>query len=289
MSRVYGGKLTFTANKNKSIDEYSEHGYSFGKPEVWMEGAGEDYYPQTLFSWDRQSIVLKRGNNVLKLNDDGFWNCHAVDSDNNELVINGSRGPHEGSDLDENHKEIHYLDEFEPGRELTVEEYDLNTLKKRQYKVVLESEVDMDDYDIINYCEVDMDEYMIKYYAKEEMLEKETIRYTDNTEVRTIQLKKITKNTIDVSDHDAVKKYIDDVIKKEYADENIVVNFVDIEYYPNFVYFEINFYYKYCIFPEEELSDAGWCHGQPYCEDDCDEGYLECFDDDCMNPQSLLK
>ena len=153
--------------KLKPVQEDDENQDYWVNPNqvIWMESEGEEYYPQTNFSWSQKSVVVADPKSTIKYSINYFANLLAVDSDGNQLMIPGLNAPYEGFDLDEKHKGIHYLGEVQDAFEFKVELFDPKTLTKKIYKMVEVAEEDMIDYEIEEYTckEIDpIDGYTIK-------------------------------------------------------------------------------------------------------------------------------
>lgn len=129
----YYGKLDFKKVDTPVKDPDSN--YDFQDPTVYMIGKAEEYYPQTCYTWDEESIFIQRGKRVLKYTRNSFLNLEAVDEKGNILTIPGTNAPYEGSDLDDEHKKIHYTGKQTPTTEFVVEEFNLETMKKKIYRV----------------------------------------------------------------------------------------------------------------------------------------------------------
>ena len=137
-------------NSNPMRDE----GYPYKIPKVYLEGIGEDYYPQTLCSWDDDSVVVIRDTCAVKYTLTSFLELLAEDETGNTVWIDGRRAPY--SDCWKGK----YLDDFREAHEYSITEYDLKTYKKKNYKVVSEEQLDIDDWDL---------------YLLSEMVEKELL------------------------------------------------------------------------------------------------------------------
>lgn len=128
----YGGSVLLKAE----IEERSEYSmgldeYPFAIPKVYLDGYGEEYYPQTLFSWADDSIVLIRDKKVVRCTHSKFVELLAKDEDGNIVWMDGRNAPYSGCWDGE------YLDEHRNASEYTIEEYNLETKEKKKYKMVL--------------------------------------------------------------------------------------------------------------------------------------------------------
>ena len=128
--------------------EKEEGDYPFNNPDaIYLNGFVEDYYPQTDFSWEEDSIVIKRQDKVIKYTIHNCSELKAKDKDGNIIWIDGTNAPYEGDNG------IHYLDET---RELTyfiIEEFDNATKKHITFKVPFSSGVveALSDYHVKEY------------------------------------------------------------------------------------------------------------------------------------------
>lgn len=142
-STIFGGKILLEpVEKQKEEDDYGYDSYPFKKPTVYLEGVVEEYYPQTMFSWDDDSVVFVRENRVIKYTKSSFTELLAKDEKGDIVWMDGRNAPY--SDCWDGE----YLDGERLGEEFTIQTYDLNTMKKQYYKAVPQKEEDMDNDDI---------------------------------------------------------------------------------------------------------------------------------------------
>lgn len=176
MASTYFGdkiKLKLDIESEQQLDNYGM-GYPFKAPdEVYLEGYGEEYYPQCLFSWIEDGITFKRGNRVFKYTRE---NCSEIKAlvNGKEVWIKGDNAPYENSEYwqevnghyirDENDELIFRDMEF-----YKVDEYDIETGKHRSYEIPV-------------------------YNMKEETLSKDDAnRYFNENEVKDFLYKKACK------------------------------------------------------------------------------------------------
>lgn len=144
-SIIYGGKLLMKAEKNnKNInDDYEDiySSYPFTEPTVYLDGTCEDYYPQTPFSWSDDSVVLVRGTNAIEYTRSNFTELLAKDKDGNVIWVDGRTAPYKGC------WEGEYLNETRGVQEFRITLYDIETLQKKRYKMVLDKTTEFDSWD----------------------------------------------------------------------------------------------------------------------------------------------
>lgn len=133
-SHYYGGKVLMKpeVEENAGSDFMEDEGYPFAIPKVYLEGCGEEYYPQIVFDWGDDSVVLVRDKRVLRYTRSSFVELLAKDEEGNIVWMDVRNAPYEdcwgGT----------YLNEYRNAEEYTIEEYDLEKFEKKKYKVVLE-------------------------------------------------------------------------------------------------------------------------------------------------------
>ena len=144
MSSVYYGGLIRMNPESEMLnrDPMFEGGYPFTMPKVYLDGVGESYFPQWCFNWDDDSVVVVRDKQVVKYTRSTFLELLAKNEEGEIVWMDGRRAPYSTCWGGE------YLDEDRSAYEYTITEYDLNELKKRKYKVVLEEENCLDNWDL---------------------------------------------------------------------------------------------------------------------------------------------
>ncbi len=121
------------------MDEYE--GYPFIMPKVFLEGIGEEYYPQMNFSWMKDSLIYIRNNVITKYAKSYFTELQAEDAEGNIIWVDGRNAPYSGC------WDGKYLGEAREAEEITIDEYDPITLQARTYKVTLERSTKFDEND----------------------------------------------------------------------------------------------------------------------------------------------
>ena len=142
-SYYYGGKVEMKPEIEENVgnDFMEDEGYPFAIPKVYLEGCGEQYYPQLVFDWDDNSVVLVRDKHVLRYTRSNFVELLAKDEEGNIVWMDGRTAPY--SDCWGGK----YLDEERGAIEYSIEEYDLEQSEKKTYKVVLKETSKMDNDD----------------------------------------------------------------------------------------------------------------------------------------------
>ena len=143
MSSVYyGGSIRMNPEPEMlDRDPMFEGGYPHKVPKVYLEGHGEAYFPQYCFDWDDDSVVLVRDKHVLKYTRSSFVELLAKNEEGEIVWMDGRRAPYS------NCWDGEYLNEYRGGQEYTMEEYDLESRKKKKYKIVLDEESEMNACD----------------------------------------------------------------------------------------------------------------------------------------------
>ena len=143
-STFMDGKILLKpVEEEKQEDNYGYEEYPFEKPTVYLHGAVETYYPQTIFSWSDDSVLVVRENRVVKYTRSTFTELLAKDEKGDIVWMDGRCAPYSNCWKGE------YLDEYRGGEEFTIKTYDLKTMKKQSFKAVLQKEEDMDDGDVM--------------------------------------------------------------------------------------------------------------------------------------------
>ena len=143
MSSVYyGGSIRMNPEPEMlDRDPMFEEGYPHKVPKVYLEGHGEAYFPQYCFDWDDDSVVVVRDRHVVKYTRSSFVELLAKNESGEIVWMDGRCAPY--SDCWDGE----YLNEYRGGQEYTIEEYDLDSCKKRKYKIVLDEESEMNAHD----------------------------------------------------------------------------------------------------------------------------------------------
>lgn len=142
-SICYGGSVRMNPEvENDNFNPMFDKGYPYKIPKVYLEGYGEFYSPQWNFSWDDDSVVVVRDKCVVKYTRSAYRELRAKNEAGEIVWMDGRNAPYE------NCWDGEYLNEDRAAYEYTITEYDLDELKKRKYKVVLEEEDGFDDWDL---------------------------------------------------------------------------------------------------------------------------------------------
>ena len=139
----YGGSVRMNPEVEKeNFDPMFEEGYPLAMPRVYLNGSGEAYFPQYSFSWSDDSVVMVRDRHVVKYTRSSFVELLAKNEEGEIVWMDGRRAPYSDCWGGE------YLNETRPADEYTITEYDLDGMKIRKYKVSLEEETCMDNWDL---------------------------------------------------------------------------------------------------------------------------------------------
>lgn len=142
-SVYYGGSIRMNPEPEMlNRDPMFEEGYPNEIPKVYLEGYGESYFPQWCFNWDDDSVIVARDKYVVKYTRSRFIELLAKNEAEEIVWMDGRRAPYSNCWNGE------YLNEDRPAYEYTITEYDLNELKKRKYKVVLEEDHCLNNWDL---------------------------------------------------------------------------------------------------------------------------------------------
>ena len=158
MGSVYfGGSILMKGDKYSGAEEdiYGVTQYPFEEPTVYLDGAGEEYYPQIDFTWADDSVTLARKDRVLVYTQSYFTELLAENEEGDIVWIDGRTAPYS------NYWGGKYLNETRAATAFTTVEYDLKTLTKKKYKMVLDEETPFDDRDF----------HKLKMYVSAEVLE----------------------------------------------------------------------------------------------------------------------
>lgn len=142
-SVCYGGYIRMNPEvEEETRDPMFDGGYPYSIPKVYLDGVGESYFPQWCFNWDNDSVVVVRDKHVVKYTKSVYLELLAKNEDGEIVWMDGRCAPYENCWGGE------YLNEDRSAYEYTITEYDLDGLKKRKYKVVLEEEECLDNWDL---------------------------------------------------------------------------------------------------------------------------------------------
>ncbi len=138
--------------EKENFDPMFEEGYPYAMPKVYLEGAGEEYFPQYNFSWSDDSVIIVRDKHLVKYTRSHFAELLAKNEAGEIVWMDGRNAPYSNCWKGE------YLNERRDAHDFTIEECDLQTKKKRTYKVTLEEETELNisDYaSISNFVDAD--------------------------------------------------------------------------------------------------------------------------------------
>lgn len=132
-----GGKLCMKPVKTK--DNVYEEEYPYSVPTVYLEGTFETYFPQMVFDWNNDSVVVARDNSVIIYTLADYNELLAKDEDGNVIWMDGRTAPYSGCWNGE------YLNEQRYAYEFIINEYDLQKFERKKYKMVLDETSKIDD------------------------------------------------------------------------------------------------------------------------------------------------
>ena len=141
-SSSYSGSICMNPNLDKQCFDPMYGGYPHIIPKVFLDGVVTNYYPQNAFSWSEDSVVVVRDKLVLKYMRSSFTELLAKNEKGEVIWMDGRNAPYSTCWGGE------YLDEEREAYEYTVEEYNLETFKRKKYKVVLEEDDVIDNGDL---------------------------------------------------------------------------------------------------------------------------------------------
>lgn len=153
MSSVcYGGKIRMQVveedEKLINDDYFDLDKYPFAVPQIYLEGHGEEYFPQMLFSWDDDSVVAVRKSRIVEYTRSTYFELLAEDENGNIIWVDGRTAPYEGCWGGK------YLKEHRGASAYTIKEYDLETMEKRRYKIVPDGVTKFDCDDVLRVMEL---------------------------------------------------------------------------------------------------------------------------------------
>ncbi len=153
-SYYYSGSVRMNpeVEDNKSHTMFDDDGYCLAMPKVYLKGSGEEYFPQFDFSWFDDSVIVVRDNHLVKYTRSSFVELLAKNEAGEIVWMDGRNAPYSNCWKGE------YLNECRDAHDFTMEECDLQTKKKRTYKVTLEKETELNIFDyasISNFVDAD--------------------------------------------------------------------------------------------------------------------------------------
>ncbi len=133
------GYVELIPNLNDACDKetgekiYAPSEYPLSVPKVYLEASSETYFPQIFFDWTDDSVVFVREDILVKYTKHCYCELLAEDENGNVIWVDGRTAPFEGC------WKGRYLNEVRGSLSYDVEEYRLDTLEKKTYKVTLDS------------------------------------------------------------------------------------------------------------------------------------------------------
>lgn len=143
-SIFYGGTLPMKVDESKLICNDAMMGmgeYPFYTPDVYLDGYGEIYYSQSGFDWMDDSVVLVREKHITEYTRSDFGELLAKDEEGTLVWVDGRNAPYAGC------WDVEYLDDMRDAKEYSITEYNLETLEKKKYKVILTETTKVDAHD----------------------------------------------------------------------------------------------------------------------------------------------
>lgn len=142
-SVCYGGTIRMQSigtDENKSNDFMGEYPYKI--PLIYLEGVGESYFPQYCFDWSDDKTIMVRDNLVVEYVRSNYLELLAEDEKGNVVWLDGRTAPYS------NCWGGKYLGGDRAAYDYRIVEYDLETLEKKTYKMVLERTTKFDQWDV---------------------------------------------------------------------------------------------------------------------------------------------
>ena len=121
---------------------YVPSDYPFSIPKVYLEGACDTYFPQIVFDWSDDTVIVVRGKILTKYTKHCYTELLAEDETGHIVWIDGRTAPFEECWKGK------YLEEVRGALEYDVEEFNLDVFEKKTYKVTLESTSSMSMSDL---------------------------------------------------------------------------------------------------------------------------------------------
>ena len=145
-SIFYGGTLPMKVDESRLICNDAMMGtseYPFYVPDVYLEGYGESYHLQYRFDRTDDSVILVREKSMTEYTRSDFLELLAKDKEGNLIWMDKRKAPYPSCWDGE------YLDDMRDAKEYSITEYNLETLEKKKYKVILDetTKLDAHDYD----------------------------------------------------------------------------------------------------------------------------------------------
>ena len=139
-SNFYEGSVPMIPDMEKK-DFVGEDDFVYQMPTVCFECVGQVYDPKSVFEWGEDSVVVIKGNRIVKYTESKFFDALVRNVDGNAVWLEGRAADVLG----------YFEEDVEDRKERTtykVEEFDCNKAEKRVYQVVLKesSHLDPDEY-----------------------------------------------------------------------------------------------------------------------------------------------
>ena len=135
-SYCYGGKVLMKPAEEENKNEIHDEGYPFSYPKVYLEGFYEDS-TDFLMSFDAESIIFVRGKRVVEYTDVSSQEALGKDENGHEAWLDGYEYSRTKEEAYPETRVVH---------EYRIEEYDIDKMEKKRYKVVLEDVLPIDVY-----------------------------------------------------------------------------------------------------------------------------------------------
>lgn len=141
-SVCYGGKIkaTFPEKKQNQYDE----GYPFKVPDVTLDGYVDDYLTRWFYSSACDSVIIRRDEEVIEYSKKSYCKVYVNDKDG-ERLCDFNEVPKDY--IWDQTTDIVDVDDY------FVKEYDLKNHKVKKYKMVLDKEENMTEYELKQYCD----------------------------------------------------------------------------------------------------------------------------------------
>ena len=157
----YGGRILMKADEYISFDEdvYGASEYPFEEPTVFLNGYGEDWFPLDGLSWSDDSVILARKERVLVYTESHSTEVLTKNETGDVVWVNGRKELSRCANA--------HPSEMRPVTTYSVVEYDLNTLTKKKYNLLLEEERSFGYLDFCNLEEFIGEERVEELKAKQ--------------------------------------------------------------------------------------------------------------------------
>ena len=135
-SYCYGGKVLMKPAEEENKNEIHDEGYPFSYPKVYLEGFYEDS-TDFLMSFDAESITLVRGKRVVQYTEFSSQEALGKDENGHEAWLDGYEYSRTKEEAYPETRVVH---------EYRINEYDIDKMETKRYKVVLEEVLPIDVY-----------------------------------------------------------------------------------------------------------------------------------------------